>query len=90
MSQSRLFICEHPLRNSQLLLGRNISTRDRTVANIVDGRLASASDTVLVVDALNPVSGVDVFDQGNLEAGSSSLSGGDGRVSQEVFPNLGS
>lgn len=42
----------------------------------------------LSVDALNTVSGVDVLDQDNLVAGSTTLSGYDGRVGEEVLPDL--
>jgi hypothetical protein len=58
------------------------------VANVVDGSLARRGQTVLRVDALNPVGGVDVLDKRDLEAGRATLAGGDGRVSQEIFPDL--
>lgn len=42
----------------------------------------------LGVNTLNTVRRVDVLDQGKLEAGGRTLSGDDGRVGKEEFPNL--
>lgn len=62
--------------------------RDSTVANVVDGSLTGSGETVLRVDALNTVSGVDVLDEGELPAGSTTLARGDGGGGEEVFPDL--
>ena len=58
------------------------------VAGAVDGGLTGTAEAVLVIDALDTVGGVNVLDEGKLPAGSTTLAGGDGRVSQEVFPDL--
>lgn len=50
--------------------------------------LKSVGQGKLGRDTLNSVSRVDVLDEGNLEAGGTALSGDDGGVSQEVFPDL--
>lgn len=73
----------HLLGNS-----RHVSARDAAVANIVNGGLAGSGEAVLRVDTLNTVGGVDVLDEGDLPAGSTTLAGSDGGGSQEVFPNL--
>lgn len=66
----------------------HVSARDAAVANGVDGSLASSGKAVLGVDTLNTVGGVDVLDEGNLPAGSTTLAGSDGGGSQEVLPDL--
>lgn len=58
------------------------------MASVVDSCLASGIKTELVVNTLDTVGGVDVLDKGDLPAGSTTLAGGDGRSSQEVFPDL--
>lgn len=40
------------------------------------------------VDAVDAVGGVDILDQGDLVAGGSSLTRGDGGVGKEEFPDL--
>ncbi len=44
--------------------------------------------SILSWDALNTVNKVEVFDKGDLETGGSTLSGGNGRVGKEKFPDL--
>jgi hypothetical protein len=44
--------------------------------------------SVLSRDALNTVNKVEVFDKGDLETGSRALSGRNGRVGKEKFPDL--
>lgn len=61
---------------------------ENAVAYVVDGSLAGALQAVLGVNALNTVGGIDVLDHGELPTGSASLAGDDGRVGQEVLPNL--
>lgn len=65
-----------------------MSARDAAVANVVNGCLAGSGKTVLRVDTLNPVSGVDVLDKGDLPAGSTTLAGSNGGGSKEVLPDL--
>ena len=52
------------------------------------GRLETALESVLGRNTLDTVSGVDVLDQGDLEAGGTALARGNGGVGQEIFPNL--
>lgn len=40
------------------------------------------------MNALDAVGRVDVLDKGNLEAGGSALARGNGRISEEVLPDL--
>lgn len=63
--------------------GQQLST-----TNILDAGLAGASKAELGRNTLNAVSRVDVLDHGDLPAGSTSLTGSDGRVGKEVFPDL--
>ena len=74
--------CRNTYRYSLLLAGnsRNMSTRDATIAHIVNAGLAGSGEAVLAVDTFNTVGGVDVLDEGDLEAGSTTLAGGDSRV----------
>jgi len=60
----------------------------KSAVGTADSGLAGTDETELGLDALNPVSGVDVLDKSELPAGSTTLARGDGRSSQEVFPNL--
>jgi len=50
--------------------------------------LESARETELGVDTLDTVGRVDVLDHGDLVAGGGTLTGDDGRVGKEVFPDL--
>lgn len=52
------------------------------------GRGEGAREVVLAVDALDAVGGIDVLDAGDLVAGGGALAGDDGRVGEEVFPDL--
>lgn len=61
---------------------------ESAMAHVVNGGLAGALEAVLGVNTLNTVRGVDVLDEGQLPAGSASLAGDDGRVCQEVLPDL--
>lgn len=65
-----------------------MSARHRAIADIRGGSLPSASETVLGVNAFNTVRRVNVLDQRELPAGGTALTGGDGRVGEEVFPDL--
>jgi hypothetical protein len=47
-----------------------------------------ASKVELGVDAFDTMCGVDILDQSDLEAGGSSLAGGNRRVSEEKLPDL--
>ena len=67
---------------------RHVSTRDAAVANGVNRGLAGSSEAILRVDTLNTVGGVDVLDEGDLPAGSTTLAGSDGGSSKEVLPDL--
>lgn len=67
---------------------RHICAREAAMASVVNSCLASGIKTELVVNTLDTVGGVDVLDKGDLPAGSTTLAGGDGRSSQEVFPDL--
>lgn len=76
-----------------LLLAGNSSRGDvgageGAVADVVDGSLASPVQAELRADALDTVRRVDVLDQGDLPAGGAALAGGDGRVGEEVLPDL--
>lgn len=57
------------------------------LASSLGGSL-SARKSILVMNALDAVGRVDVLDKGNLEAGGSALARGNGRVSEEVLPDL--
>lgn len=57
-------------------------------AVVLGSGLQSTVEAVLGVDALDTVGGVDVLDEGELEAGGTALAGSDGGVGQEVFPDL--
>ena len=48
----------------------------------------STRECVLAWDTFDTVGGVDVLDEGDLVASSGSLTGDDGRVGEEIFPNL--
>lgn len=61
----------------------------KSAVGAADGGLTGTGETELGLDALNTVGRVDVLDKGELPAGSTTLARGDGRSSQEVFPNLG-
>jgi hypothetical protein len=61
---------------------------ENAVAHVLNGGLAGALEAILGVNSLNTVGGVDVLDEGQLPAGSASLAGDDGRVGQEVLPDL--
>ena len=50
--------------------------------------LTSLGQAKLSRDTLNTVGGVDVLDEGELPAGSSTLARGDGSGGEEVFPDL--
>jgi len=65
-----------------------VSARDAAVANVVNGGLAGSGKTVLRVDTLNTVGGVDVLDESDLPAGSTTLAGSDSGGSKEVLPDL--
>lgn len=67
---------------------RHVSARDAAVANGVNGGLAGSGEAVLRVNTLNTVGGVDVLDEGDLPAGSTTLAGSDGGGSKEVLPDL--
>jgi hypothetical protein len=67
----------------RLSLGR----RENSLCDILCS-LESARETELGVDAIGTVSRVDVLDHGDLVASSRTLAGDDGRVSEEVFPDL--
>jgi hypothetical protein len=58
------------------------------MTDTVNGSLASSRKAVLGGNTLHTVSRVDVLDKSNLPAGSTTLARGDGRGSQEVFPDL--
>lgn len=60
----------------------------KSAVGTADGGLASTDETELGLDSLNSVGGVDVLDKSELPAGGTTLARGDGRSSQEVFPNL--
>jgi hypothetical protein len=74
--------------NLLLVNGRDMGLGESAVTHVVDGGLTGALEAVLGVNTLNTVGGVDVLDEGQLPAGSASLAGGDGRVGQEVLPDL--
>jgi hypothetical protein len=65
-----------------------VSAWNRAVANIRGSGFSGAGETVLAVDALDTMGRVDVFDKGDLPAGSTTLAGGDGGIGEEVFPDL--
>ena len=77
-----------------------VSTPFRTIdlhSRLVDGEFAllrglgssqRTREVELVVDALDTVSRVDVLDQSDLEASGGALAGDDGRVREEVLPDL--
>lgn len=52
------------------------------------GSVQSTRQTIVVVDALDTVRRVDVLDQCDLVAGSTTLARHDGGVGKEVLPNL--
>lgn len=52
------------------------------------GGTQASREAELGLDAVDTVAGVDVLHQHNLEAGSRALARGDGRVSEEVLPDL--
>lgn len=58
-----------------------------SLCNIL-GSLESARKTELGVDAFDTVSRVDVLDHGDLVASGGTLTGDDGGVGEEVFPDL--
>lgn len=65
-----------------------MSTRHGAVTDRVDSSLTGTLKAVLSVDTLDTVGGVDVLDKSELPAGGTTLTGGDGRRSKEVFPDL--
>lgn len=71
----------------RLRLKSDVSARADAVVVLGSG-VQSAGEAVLGVDALDTVGGVDVLDEGELEAGGTALAGSDGGVGQEVFPDL--
>lgn len=73
---------------SNLCLGSDVSTRHGAVTDRVDSSLTGTLKAVLSVDTLDTVGGVDVLDKSELPAGGTTLTGGDGRRSKEVFPDL--
>lgn len=58
------------------------------ILNVSLARRESCGKGKLSVDTFNPVSGVDILDKTDLEAGSGSLTGCNGRVRKKVFPDL--
>lgn len=85
---SRRLFDRHIAVKVHLSLVRNVSLGDSTGAGTGDGGLTGTAETILAGDTLNTVGGVDVLNEGKLPAGSTTLAGGDGGVSQEVFPDL--
>lgn len=71
-----------------LLLVRHVGAGQIAVTDRVDGLLTRAVEAELRRNALDTVGRVDVLDQRDLEAGGTALTGGDGRVGEEVFPDL--
>ena len=59
---------------------RNMGTRNITITNAVNTGLAGPGEADLTVDTFNTVGRVDVLDEGDLEASSTTLAGGDSRV----------
>ena len=58
------------------------------MTHFTNGRLAGAIETELARDSFNTVGRVDVLDQSNLPAGSSTLTRRDNSGGQEIFPDL--
>lgn len=52
------------------------------------GSSESSRQTVLSLDAVNAVNSVEVLDASDLEASGTTLAGSDGRIGEEVFPDL--
>ena len=58
------------------------------MADAVDGGLARAREAKLRLHALDAVRRVDILDQRDLPAGGAALARDDGRVGEEVLPDL--
>lgn len=77
---------EFQVENLQVLLD-DVSAGQSAVGT-VNGGLASSGETELSGNTLDTVSRIDVLDQSELPAGSTTLAGSDGGGSQEVLPDL--
>lgn len=68
--------------------GEGGKERGARVTNLFLCGSESSVETELGRNTFNAVGGVDVLDAGDLEARGGALTGDDGRVCEEVFPNL--
>lgn len=66
----------------------DIGGGDGAVADVFGAGFAGGREGELAVDAFDTVGRVDVLDQGELVAGGTALTGDDGGVGKEVFPDL--